>query len=557
MFTARTTRLLLTTAGLLAAWPAAAHADPVLVSRASGPAGAPANAAPPHEIPVHVDTSRTGRFVVFTSDATNLVPGGLPSGASSVQVYLRDLALGTTELVSRASGPSGAPSSGSASHPSVSDDGRFVAFQAYGAENLAPGSATDGRRVYVRDLATGTTRKLRDDVSDNTPGNAESWDPDLSGDGRTVAYTTSGYTWQGGAPTVVTASTDGTDALQFVATPPEGWPSLPSTAPSISRDGQRVAYVDAGQHVVVADLAANTRTIVDQAASGSGDPGNGAASDPAISADGFAVTFLSAATDLVPETAGTPAARQVYLRRLGAAPRTELVSVAPSGGPLHASALPSTPSIAENGDAVAFSAYGLEPGTASHRLYVRAMSTGVTTAVLPVPAAAGTDLEHVLAAQLTPDGMSVGVQSGQSNLSSEDLDPGVDAFLVEAAPLSIREPAGPRRPDRQPIGAAPLRTLAPGVLRRLVQMPRQRAVCRTRRLTLTLQAGIEPAINGAAVTVRWGKRGRRTVHVHGQELHRPVQIGKRPRGPFTVTVQLAGDGLTGSITRRFAACTRR
>ncbi len=558
MFSARTSQILLTTAGLLAAWPAAAHADPVLVSRASGAAGAPANALASHEIPVQVDVSRTGRFVAFTSDATNLIPGGLPSGSGGVQVYLRDLALGTTELVSRASGPGGAPSSGRASNPTVSDDGRFVAFEALSAANLAPATATDGRRVYIRDLETGTTTKVRDDTSDNNPGDAESWDPDLSGDGRTLAYTTTGFTWQSGAPTVVTTQTESEGDLRFVATPPAGWPSLPSQQPSISRDGRRVAYVDGSGHVIVTDLVGGTRTLVDQAEGAPGTPGNGTAREPAISADGFAVAFVSRATDLVPGPAGQPATDEVYLRRLGAAPRTELVSVAPGGTSTSRSGtFPAYPSVAENGDAVAFVAYGAGAPVSSSRLYVRQMSTGVTSELLPAAPAGAEGLASVLDAELTPDGTSVAFQSGQDNLSGEDLDPGVDAFLVAAAPLRVREPEGPRIPERRPQVEPPLATLAPGVLRRLIGLPSQRRVCRTTRLTLGFDGQIDPAVTAATVTVRWGERGVRTLRLTGRQLQQQARIGSRPRGRFTITVQVSGDGRTGTIQRTYGACRAR
>lgn len=554
MFAPRTTSLLLATGGLLAALPAAAHADPTLLSRATGIAGAPANGGT-GEARYEIDTSRTGRFVVFTSNATNLVPGGLPSGSGSMQVYLRDVALGTTELVSRASGVDGAPSSGPASRPSVSDDGRFVAFEASTAANLAPTQSTDGPRVYVRDLQTGITRKMPDDVSDNVPGNASSWDPDLSGDGGTVAYTTTGFTWQLGAPTVVTAPVDGSDTLRFAVTSPAGWPSLPSRAPSISRDGSRIAYETGDGHVAVVDRPLGTQTPVD-VSDAAGAPGDGAASEPAISADGSAVTFVSSATNLVAASAGAAATPQIYLRRLGGSPRTALVSAGADGTPVHAGAFPTDPSIAENGDTVAFTAFGLAPGVTNRRIYVRAMGTGAMTPVLPDPPAGSVISNSVQDADLTPSGTAIAFQSGQENLSTEDVDPAIDAFLTPVAPVTIREPEGPRIPEQRPRVIPPLK-LSELAMRGIAGLPSQRRACRTTQLSITFDAQAAAGIQQATVTIRWGKRGTRVITLAGADAKGRVRLGRRPSRAFTVSVKLDTASGAGELSRSYARCPRR
>jgi Tol biopolymer transport system component len=123
--------------------------------------------------------SADGRFVAFVSDATNLVPGDTNF---STDVFVRDRAKGVTERVSV--GPGGVQANDVSFFPSLSADGRFVAFQS-GATNLVPGDTGGG--IYVRDRELGTTERV-----DLGPGgvqaNEAGFDPAISADGRFVAF---------------------------------------------------------------------------------------------------------------------------------------------------------------------------------------------------------------------------------------------------------------------------------------------------------------------------------------------------------------------------------
>ena len=70
---------------------------------------------------------------------------------------MRDRADGSTTLVSRAPGVDGPPADGASTHPAISGDGRTVAFTS-DAWNLSPGKCNSARGVFVRDLARHTTR---------------------------------------------------------------------------------------------------------------------------------------------------------------------------------------------------------------------------------------------------------------------------------------------------------------------------------------------------------------------------------------------------------------
>lgn len=89
-------------------------------------------------------------LVVFESLASNLV-GGLDNADVS-DVFLRDTTDNTTELISR--GPSGEVSNGFSNLPSISPNGRYIAFQTE-ADNLAPGASNPGSDVVLRDRQTG------------------------------------------------------------------------------------------------------------------------------------------------------------------------------------------------------------------------------------------------------------------------------------------------------------------------------------------------------------------------------------------------------------------
>ena len=121
---------------------AAAH-DTTLVSRASGPAGASANAgsiAPPA-------VSADGRFVAFWSNATNLSPD---DSDTLYDLYRRDLASDTTVLVSRASGKFGPKAAGTFDFGGPSDLGRRPAGRVHGGRR-EPEPGRQGRpRRHLR-----------------------------------------------------------------------------------------------------------------------------------------------------------------------------------------------------------------------------------------------------------------------------------------------------------------------------------------------------------------------------------------------------------------------
>jgi Tol biopolymer transport system component len=130
--------------------------------------------------------SANGRYVAFATKATNL---GLGRN-STEDVFVRDLKTGRTILASRGRGKHGAAGNGDSTHPSLSAGGRQLAFESY-ASNLGPRDNGAVPDVFVRDLHNGRVF-LASRAPGGGPANAPSADPSLSGDGRFVAFDSRG-----------------------------------------------------------------------------------------------------------------------------------------------------------------------------------------------------------------------------------------------------------------------------------------------------------------------------------------------------------------------------
>jgi Tol biopolymer transport system component len=133
--------------------------------------------------------SADGRFVAFTSQGLNLIAGGTTNGSDSGHAYLRDLATGTTTLIDRTAG--GGVSSRGVVDVKLSANGRYALFTSF-ANDLVADDTNNGLDVFRRDLLSGTTERvnvLSDGGQVEDTGNA-SYDARLaiSGNGRYVAF---------------------------------------------------------------------------------------------------------------------------------------------------------------------------------------------------------------------------------------------------------------------------------------------------------------------------------------------------------------------------------
>ena len=124
--------------------------------------------------------SGDGRFVAFRSEADDLVPG---DSNGRWDIFVRDRMDGTTERVSRSS--TGAQADHHSAEPSISDDGRFVAFRST-ASNLVPDDANNRADIFVHDRDTGQTARVGQPPGGESDGHSAN--PVISGDGAWIAF---------------------------------------------------------------------------------------------------------------------------------------------------------------------------------------------------------------------------------------------------------------------------------------------------------------------------------------------------------------------------------
>jgi len=327
--------------------------------------------------------SADGRYVAFWSYASFLVAGDTNN---QPDVFVRDRQTGVTERMSVSS--AGAQGDGNCQFSSISADGRYVAFASF-ASNLVPGDTNEIQDIFVRDRQTGTTERVSVD-SAGTQGSMDAHEPSLSADGRYVTF------WS--------------EASDYV-----------------SND------TNAAGDVFVRDRQTGTtdRVSVDSA----GTQGNDWSWFQWISADGRYVAFQSVATNLVP--GDTNGFRDVFVRdRLNHT--TELVSVGSTGTQGNGDSGYDGCAISGDGRYVAFGsgASNLVVGDTNDvgDVFVCDRQTGTIERVSVDSAGTqGNDTSGV--PSLSADGRCVAFGSAASNLVPWDTNGFTDIFLRDRQPV--------------------------------------------------------------------------------------------------------------------------
>lgn len=264
------------------------------------------DSTPGNNLSFNPSISGNGRHVAFTSSANNLVLGD-NNGYQDVFVHNRQL--GLTRLVSVSSG--GAAQGNNVSYyPSISANGQYVAFDS-DASNLVTGDTNGVRDIFFHDQ--GNTMTYRVSVSTGgTQANGASYNPSISADGRYVAFEsdatnlvdgdTMGYTdifvhdLQTGQTSRVSVSTAGVQGNNA------------SNHPSISSNGRYVAFETVANNLVDGDTNGFQDILIHDRQTGQtsrvsistgGALGNNHSYSPSISADGRCVAFESLAGNLV------------------------------------------------------------------------------------------------------------------------------------------------------------------------------------------------------------------------------------------------------------------
>lgn len=266
--------------------------------------------------------SGNGRFVSFSSHATNLVAGDT-NGFPDAFLYDRDL--DTLERVSVSS--AGAEADAGCLLSSVSDDGRYVCFQS-DATNLVAGDTNGARDVFVRDRQSGETLRMSTDSSGNeTLAGTYSSNAKVAGIGPWVLFSST-------ASNLVAGDTNGvedlfaknleTGAIERISVAADGTQANgDSNRFSVSSDGLRVVFECYGSNLVAGDTNGQPDVFLKDRSTGAlrrvslaagGIQPDRGCGDPVLSGDGSTLAFISRATNLVPgDTNGETDTFVVYL----------------------------------------------------------------------------------------------------------------------------------------------------------------------------------------------------------------------------------------------------
>lgn len=300
--------------------------------------------------------SADGRYVAFTSRATNLVPGDTNG---KFDVFVRDRVAGTTRRVSVNS--HGTQSNGFSQDPALSRDGRVVVF-ASTASNLVRGDTNRYIDVFVRNRTTGTTRRVSVN-SKEAQGNLASFVPAMSAGGRYVAFGSSSSNLVRGdtnrrTDVFVRDRVAGTTRRVSVSSNGAQGNDLSGENIAMSGNGRYVAFSSMASNLVGADTNRTSDVFVRDRRLGTTrrvsvasdeTQANGYSFTPALSGDGRYVAFASASSNLVGTTEMRPYDVFVRDRLTGT---TRLVSAGQDGELGNAGSL--TPSMSRDGRYLAF-----------------------------------------------------------------------------------------------------------------------------------------------------------------------------------------------------------
>jgi Tol biopolymer transport system component len=278
--------------------------------------------------------SADSRYVVYASVAPNLVPGVLDLNGG-YDVFLFDRVAGSTILVSASSTSSGSAANGISTLPMVSADGRYVVYQST-ATDLVPGQAdANGKSdVFLFDRISGATSVISHTAgAGSQTSNGVSQNPSMSEDGRFVTFASGGSDLVAGL-TVTPASNNvflwdrATGALQLV-THAAGSSTTggdnDSRFPQVSRDGSMIAFFSFAGNLVAGQTGPNVGSVyawgrasgitslVSHAAGAPLVPANGTSDLGIPSADGRYVVFRSGALNLVAGQVSTYGYSNIFL----------------------------------------------------------------------------------------------------------------------------------------------------------------------------------------------------------------------------------------------------
>ncbi|MEM7118570.1 MAG: hypothetical protein AAF614_39495 [Chloroflexota bacterium] len=380
--------------------------------------------------------SEQGRYIAFVSDATNLVTNDTNN---SSDVFVRDRVNNSTKRISVVSG--GFESNGASYSPSISDDGRYIAFVSE-ATNLVANDTNGLTDVFVHDMVFGTTNLVSVDSSGNQ-GNGVSGDPSISGNGRYVVFEslannliagdTNGYRdvffHDRYAATTVPVSINGSNVLG----------NDQSTNPVVDDSGRHVAFRSAADNLVASDTNNDDDVFVHDMQQGlvvrvsvasDGSEANEDIIGLAMSGDGIMLAFWSESYTLAP--GATPNMNEVFYhdRSLGT---TTLLSVDTNEIPSNGASYVGGASMSNDGKRIAFRSEGdnLAPYDTNgrHDIFVRDMDALNTVRVSVRSNAETQGNDSSGDPSVSDNGRYVAFVSSANNMVTGDFNDELDVFV--------------------------------------------------------------------------------------------------------------------------------
>lgn len=335
-----------------------------------------------------VSISGDGRYIAFSSEASNLVSGDTNA---VIDVFVRDTVNNTTTRVSTDS--NGAEGNNTSHAGSISYNGRYVAFVSY-ATNLITGDTNGKRDVFVKDLQTGNI-SVSSITSGGTLSNGYNDEPSISADGRHIVFSSDASNLVSGLSSPyrkqIYIKDLATGAIKLLSAHANGTVANNSNYnPKISCDGGIVTYssdatnlvdndTNVKRDVFVQHLGGDTNSLANITLAANND-----SVKPNISCNGNAITFYSAATNLI--GSDTNGVKDVFLyNRVNVS--TSIVSVASNGTQGNGEVDERVLGISGNGRFITFGSYASNLDAADNNssntpdLFIRDTKNNVTELV--------------------------------------------------------------------------------------------------------------------------------------------------------------------------------
>ena len=389
---------------------------------------------------INPSISADGRFIAFESTATNLVVGETNNKSD---VFVRDR---LTEITTRISvNSTGNQGSFDAFNPAISADGRFVAFES-NSTNLVAADTNNISDIFLHDRLNGTTTRISVG-STGQEGDRPSLNPSISADGRFVAFESNSTNLVAGDTNnnsdifVHDIQTNTTTGISVDSTGNQG--NIGSFNPSISADGSFVAFDSLADNLVAADtnstrdifvheIPTNTTTRV--SVNSSQNQGNFGSISAVISADGRFIAFQSNASNLVTEDTNGTSDIFVHDRLSNI---TSMASVNSTGDRANRSSF--KPSISADGRFVAFDSLADNLAAAdtngTNDIFVRDRDTATTTRISVNSQGQGADITSFNPA-ISATGNVIAFDSFATNLLPQDTNSSRDVFISHPVAFS-------------------------------------------------------------------------------------------------------------------------